>query len=1208
MPVANPACGAEYAPPALVEVVVDRPPALPRRTAGSVARLMPAVTLLTSLGAAAVLVSGQSGLRNPMLLLFPVIMAVSAVGAIVGGGVGQRSADLDADRRRYLDYLAALSSRLTEDAGALRDWLTSQHPMPEALWAVVGDRSMWARTRGAPGFCVVRVGLGTVAPSTRLVGADQAGFEERDPVTAAALARLLHAHARVVDAPVTVELTAASTVTVLGDAGRARALVRAMICQLAVLHNPADLGIAAVVGEGERADWEWLKWLPHHLHPALSEDSRSRDDRRMVVVVDADADADAAGQPPGPHITVLRVGPSDATAGEVIRVVDAAGATILDRPDRMTVVQALAVARRIAGHRPRAGRTGGSADWLDRVGIANLSRIDPQRLWERGFGDPLSVPIGIAEHGAPIDLDIREAAAGGMGPHGLCLGATGSGKSELLRTIVLGMIARHSPDALNLILVDFKGGATFLDLANTRHTAALITNLADESYHVDRMAEALTGEVDRRQRILRAAGNLASIAEYGRARFAGRSLAPLPALFIVVDEFSELLSRHPEFVDVFIAIGRLGRSLGMHLLLASQRLDEGRLRGLDSHLSYRICLKTLSANESRTAIGGPDAYHLPGAPGAAYLKVADAQPVRFQASFVSGRLEPARARRDLAAVDRAPRLFTAVSAGGVVSERPAAADRADPARTLLQYLVGCLTGAGSHAHQVWLTPLADSPRLETLVGEHDWGELRVPIGVVDRTFEHRRCPLALDLAGPAGHVAVVGAPQTGKTTALRTLVTALAATHEPRRVQFYCLDFGGGLGGLETLPHVGAVAGRSDNDLARRMVAEIRAVLHRRETRQASVSAAVADPYGDVFLVIDGWSSVRPSAVGPSDDGLDEAVAEIATRGLSCGVHLVLSASRWADIRPALRDQIGTRLELRLGEPADSELDRARARQVPRGRPGHGLCPEGSPMVIALPGNGFREFPDNWRAPAVRVLPERIDYAEVLSEVFSGDLRDRRRGSGPDGGPVSAHCVLGTGEDLMPVMVDFTDASQQHLLIFGEPGCGKSSVLRLLRHEIGRTAPTAHVLLVDPRRKASDGDGDGGGIRRLPELVEALRDRIRRGANVAEDVYVLVDDYDLVSSAVAPLVEVMPYARDIGLHLVLARHAANAARALYEPLPAAVREAGAAGLQMSGRPDEAPVLGLARPRPLPAGRGFLVTRAGERTIQVAWIQPDARRL
>src|SRR3954452_9495466 len=197
------------------------------------------------------------------------------------------------------------------------------------------------------------------------------------------------------------------------------------------------------------------------------------------------------------------------------------------------------------------------------------------------------------------------------------------------------MIATHPPDVLNLVLVDFKGGATFLGLDRVRHVSAIITNLADEAHLVARMQDALAGEMNRRQELLRAAGHFASVAEYEDARSQGLTMPPLPALFIVVDEVSELLRQHPEFAELFVAIGRQGRSLGMHLLLASQRLDEGRLRGLESHLSYRICLKTFSASESRAVLGVPDAYHLPSSPGAAYLKTASGELVRFHTAYVS---------------------------------------------------------------------------------------------------------------------------------------------------------------------------------------------------------------------------------------------------------------------------------------------------------------------------------------------------------------------------------------------------------------------------------------------------------------------------------------------------------------------------------------------------------------------------------------------
>ncbi|MGV0360259.1 FtsK/SpoIIIE domain-containing protein [Corynebacterium mastitidis] len=227
-------------------------------------------------------------------------------------------------------------------------------------------------------------------------------------------------------------------------------------------------------------------------------------------------------------------------------------------------------------------------------------------------------------------LDLKESAHGGMGPHGLCIGATGSGKSELLRTLVVGLTATHSPEELTLILVDFKGGATFLGLDRLPHTSAVITNLEQESVLVERMHDAIAGEMNRRQEVLRAAGNFANVHDYEAARRAGRDdLDPMPALLIVVDEFSELLGQHPDFADLFVAVGRLGRSLHVHLLLASQRLEEGRLRGLDSHLSYRIGLRTFSAAESRQVLGVPDAHDLPAVPGMGFIKVGPQDVVGF---------------------------------------------------------------------------------------------------------------------------------------------------------------------------------------------------------------------------------------------------------------------------------------------------------------------------------------------------------------------------------------------------------------------------------------------------------------------------------------------------------------------------------------------------------------------------------------------------
>ena len=367
------------------------------------------------------------------------------------------------------------------------------------------------------------------------------------------------------------------------------------------------------------------------------------------------------------------------------------------------------------------------------MGLGDPPRFDPVTMWRsQDHHDRLRVPIGTTVDGTPLELDIKEPVENGMGPHGLCVGATGSGKSELLRTVALGMMARNSPEVLNLLLIDFKGGATFLDLARAPHVAAVITNLSDDAPLVARMQDALAGEMNRRQQLLRAAGCV-SVAAYADARRAGAQLTALPTLFIVVDEFSELLSQHPDFADMFVAIGRLGRSLGMHLLLASQRLDEGRLRGLEAHLSYRMCLKTLSASESRMVLGTLDAYQLPNTPGAGFLRCGGSELIRFQTAFVSGPLHTgARAAVTTATASPSVQLFSTRAAGPVTR---GAETVGTPTQTVASAVLDRLSGQGPAAHQVWLPPLGPAPPLDGLL--RDAGSVT---GRPDRAHRHRRPP------------------------------------------------------------------------------------------------------------------------------------------------------------------------------------------------------------------------------------------------------------------------------------------------------------------------------------------------------------------------------------------------------------------------------------------------------------------------------------
>jgi DNA segregation ATPase FtsK/SpoIIIE, S-DNA-T family len=1182
-------------PPAVAtaDIAVEAPPGMP---AAGPPRLLPVIASVATLGVmAAAFASGSAAARNPMFVAFP-MMTLLSLAVTATAGRGQRRGRLDADRADYLAYLSGLRATAIETATAQRVSLRWSHPEPDTLWTLIGGPRMWERRSRDPDFCVVRVGVGTQPLAARLVAPEPLPRELSDPVTEAALRRFLSAHSRVACAPIAVGLRSAGAVTIDGDPASVRGLLRAVICQLAVLHAPDQLLVAAVIDEGNRDHWDWLKWLPHNQHPSTADAVGSA---RLVYQSVGEA-AEALAGATGPHVIVVADRGERATAraitGATILEVGACaeGAPVTIRrpeapqplpcPDRMELVDALTCARRLA--RYRAGPAG----------------ADPVTLWHsQGPGDRLCVQIGTTVDGTPLQLDIKEAAENGMGPHGLCVGATGSGKSELLRTIALGMVARNSPEVLNLLLIDFKGGATFLDLARAPHVAAVVTNLADEAPLVARMRDALAGEMDRRQRLLRRAC-CASVTAYERARRAGGQLIPLPTLVIIVDEFSEMLSRHPEFAEMFVAIGRLGRSLGMHLLLASQRLDEGRLRGLEAHLSYRICLRTLSAAESRAALGTPDAYQLPNTPGAGYLRAGSAEPIRFQAAFVSGPLQIDMPAGESAAV----RVFSTRAADPPTPAGPGAS----ATLTVLQAVLDRLAGQGPPAHQVWLPPLEEAPALDAMLREVPASPdgLIVPVGVVDRPFEQCRTPLMVELSGAAGNVAVVGAPRAGKSIALRTLITALAATYDPARVRFYCLDFGGGgLGALRALPHVGAVAGRAEPDLVRRMIAEMESTVRSRETHRADPGSGEAS-FGDVFLVVDGWASLRHEF-----EDVEAPITALAAQGLSFGVHVVLSASRWAEIRPALKDQVGTRIELRLADPADSEIDRKRARDIPHDRPGRGLSREGLHMLIALPAD--RICHGESVAPPIPLLPARVDHDTVVS-----------RANGRHGPQV----VLGLEErGLQPIPIDF--GRHPHLLVLGDNECGKTATLRTVCREIVRTnsAAEARLLIVDFRRSllgVVESEHLGGyaasssalaGL--LPHLLDVLARRMPPSdLNQAQlrarswwsgpDIYVLVDDYDLVATPrgnpLEPVIEYLPHARDLGLHLVVARRSGGAERALFEPLLAGLRDLGSITLMMSRRPDEGAPWGSGRRERSPPGRGVLITRPGdEQLVQVGWSPP-----
>lgn len=1186
--------------------------------------------------------SGVGANRTPMFAFFPVMVVMSALGTMLYGvrGGADRSAEIDRNRRSYLRYLDDLDDDVVTRAVEQRRRQYSRHPAPESLWALAGGRQLTRPGADGDEFCCVRVGVGEQTLFTPLLEPDLGASDDRDPVTVSAVRALIRQRSVVPRSPVAVPVTQAGVIAVCGDGECARGLVRAMVCQLAAHHDPLQMAIAAVTDRETRHAWEWLKWLPHHEHSPHTVTGR-----HVVVVADGTPSGAATFAEAG-GVTVITVGSEPAEPAVCLRI-DGRHLTVrigdgheVDcEPDSLTLMQATMCARQLAVHGVESAPAGGTyrastaRGWLDLMGIDHPSRVTPEKYWTQSR-QVRPVPLGVADDGTPVWIDINEAARNGIGPHGLCVGATGSGKSELLRTLVLGMITIHPPDVLNFVLVDFKGGATFLGLERSRHVAAVITNLAGEAHLVARMSDALAGEVHRRQELLRSAGNFVNVADYARARSHDPRLSPLPALFVVVDEFSELLAQHPDFVELFAAIGRLGRSLGIHLLLASQRLDEGRLRGLETHLSYRICLKTFSASESRAVLGVPDAHTLPGTPGAALLKTAAGDLIRFHTAFVSGPCP--RPNIEEESELPAPMIFTA-------SPPPAGDDEdIDAATAVIDAVLDRVGGRGTAAHPVWLPPLAAPPTLDLIMSTGTREPLSVPIGLVDNPFEQRRDLLVAPMA--AGNVAIVGAPQSGKSTALQTLLLALAETHGPAEISVYILDFGGGaLTRIADLPHVGAVCGRADADLCRRTVAVIESLIRSREKlfrtmgvasmaeyrarRAAADPGTAGDPHGDVFLVVDGWAHLRREL-----EQLEAPITAIAAQGLAFGVHVVITAARWAELRPAVKDPIATRIELRLGDPAESEMDRRRARTLSNCPPGRGITADGREMVIALPrfdgvpsteGLGealastverHRQLWRGRRAPRIELLPTLVRHSELVER----------------GVESVETMVLGLDDhELTSVTVNF--AEQMHMLVLGEGGCGKTSLLRVLCREIVRTHRVEQVRLeiVDFRRSllgvvesehlAGYAASPVAVAGRIPKLLAMLEARMP-GEDVTQqqlrdrswwsgpEIFLVVDDYDLVAGStgnpLTPLADFLPHAADLGLHVIVARRSGGAARAMFDPLLARMREMGCLGVMMSASADDGVLMGSVRPSSLPPGRATLVTRGeGERLIQVGWVDP-----
>ena len=1333
-------------PPAMPrgDLLLESPPEIPPPAAskpfGNVLRMLPMMAGGLAMGL--MLTSGGMAGRGVMQGVVSGLYAVSMMGMMlsqVGRQNDDQSAQLDANRRDYFRYLAQTRRNFAKTADEQRASVAYRHPAPDSLWTVVGGMRMWERRPEAEDFGSVRLSVGRQQSAKRITPPESQPIEDLEPLTTGALRRFIRTHRVIQSVPLAVDLRGFRAVHLVGDEEACRKVAFAMVAQLVTWHAPTDVSLMVAAGKANQQSWQWVKWLPHLQHPTeadgvgpvrmfatgaselsqLGTSAQGAEVAPSLTVIVSDGVEGVNSQqfvtPTTQAVTIEVTGRKDVprTLESGVAVFEVSGDTVIlhrrtaksqhartpfGRPDQVPMVYCEMLSRAMAPYRmPElvAGSDESGAtevvfeppkDYPAMLGTGDPLTMDPRIAWRpRPLRQHLRIPFGTAEDGTPVELDIKESAQGGMGPHGICIGATGSGKSEFLRTLVLGLAMTHSTEQLNLILVDFKGGATFLGLDGLPHVSAVITNLEGELSLVDRMADAIGGELDRRMEVLRSAGNFKNREDYEAARQAGADIPPMPSLFIVVDEFSELLSARPEFIDLFVQIGRVGRSIAVHQLLASQRLEENKLRGLDTFLSYRIALRTFSPAESRTVIGVPDAYELPTPPGNGYLKFDTTGMTRFKAAYVSGPWHgtAATAPEQLSPIEDVvveskgwtppvlefladyvapvqppepePTVLPARAAAPVKPEEAVAEkEEEDEEETLLSIAVGRLKGHGWPAHKVWLPPLDDPPTMDQLLGglvEVEGrglqaadpalrGTLRAPFGLIDRPRHQRRDPWWIDFAGSGGNLAVAGGPQAGKSMAMRAGIAGLALTHTPQEVGFYILDFGGGaLTSMRNLAHIGSVTGRLDVDRVRRTVAEITSLRASRELQFAELGIDSMTTYRqgrrdgsipadrfptDIFLVIDGWATLKTEF-----EALEPQIQALANGGLGFGIHLWIGAAKWSEIRAATKDALQSRIELKLGDPFDSEIDRKIQAIVPTGRPGRGLTLGGLHTLIGLPridsvedavdvAAGQRGFiaavNQAWKGPRaaeVRLLPENLDHAALPAIVH--DPADRRIPFAID------------EMELAPVWLE--TMTEPHFVAIGGPESGKSNLLRLLLKGITTrfTAKEAKIIIVDYRRSLL-GEVESEHLigyypsasaagPMLQQTAEAVRARLP-GPDVTQqqlrdrswwtgsEVFVIVDDYELVATPsgnpMAVFADLVNQAGDIGLHIIMTRAFGGASRAVFgDPLISRMKDSVNPALVMSGNKEEGALYGDIKGSPMPPGRGTLVTRTFKGLIQMA---------
>ncbi len=1223
------------------------------------------------------------------------------------------------NEKKYKKLLAKLRIQLQAQADEQRLVALLTDPDPDVLEEHIQERAhLWERRPDDPDFLTVRVGKGKQPFSVTLKLPE---LESTDPI-ATEVQRFKNDFTLVDDIPCGISLPKVKSLGITGRRQDVASLTHEMLCQIATHHSPEDVRILGIYPQSQKQDWEWITSLPHtaplkncklprltavgedeaiQLLNFMLEELSQRASKiaeqngtsgatvmqsvalpHLVVLIHDYVDvrqhtalthAFKLGEQLGVSVIYL-VAQQQAIPSQcrgIVRLDDAGMLTYAGigvERDTLEGVTAdkiqLDHARRLAASLAAIRMVSDDDDaadiptnvrLLDLLDIPYADQYNPEQWWSNNnqprFG-MLRVPIG-SNADETIWLDLNDNV---HGPHGIIAGTTGAGKSELLQSMIVGLAATHHPHLVNFVLVDFKGGAAFKPFEKIPHTVGMVTDLSGKL--TERALVALKSELKRREHILSGA-NVKKISEYLAMRAQNpKGLEPLPHLFIIIDEFAELAKEHPTFMEGLVSVVQKGRSLGVHLILATQKPTGSVNANIWSNLKFRICLRVASLQDSRDMLGRSEAALLPSTiPGRAYFQIGSEIFELFQSARIS---LPARVANEAALA-----LQQATTGSSEIIDQTVLMSLIEPFQETI----------GAELFKPWPAPLLHRTNLTDIykmvrrthahqnsdVKQPIYGWLTCPMGMIDLPMEQRQEPWLLDMPRNGGHVLVGGASGSGKSVFLRTLITSLALTHSPAQLHFYLIDFGGqALRVFEKLPHVGGVFGEADTEYISRLLRKLEGIIEERrnycathslddflayQRRRAEKSDLPEMPA--VVLVIDKFVDFKQA----NDKELDRLLM-IARQGRTYGVYLVLSVDRPASVPMQLMSLIELRIGLRLIEYTDSLMliGKNDAAYIDPAIPGRGYkrgkTLEEVHVALPVPGEDDDEQTSQLdelvasftqgskvakavQAPPIRLLPEYVRADYFLMDAVSGLSA---KGKVVDSIPPSHALSLRVGlEDftLRPITLDL-NSDTPHVLVAGGPGSGRTSVLQtcllMLATPINRRS---QVVLVDFRRSSRL-------LRRLPNVcmyadseerlgkaVEKLKEELRRrtahlheelektqddinaviGASLSPLVLV-IDDYDQLSvlsrNPLSDLKEFMPQARDLHFHVIVAGPPNDLMRS--DPFLNAIR-ASRLGIVLGGDPNEQQVLGV-RLSDMAPGRGHLVRRNQKHLVQLAHLTPS----